>query len=104
MAIGQTVPQKYNALVVAQGTGATLNITAATVVKAVGGRVAKVSVLVAGSAPGAVHNCATTGAVAAGNKVAVIADTVGVYDIDFPCSTGITIVPGTGQTLAVSFA
>lgn len=97
-------PVKLNAVVVGQGTSATLNITAATVVKAVGGRVAKVSVLVAGSAVGAVHNCATTGAVAAGNKVAVIADTVGVYDIDFPCSTGITVVPGTGQTLAVSFA
>lgn len=104
MAIGQTIPQKYNSVVVGQGTTAVLNITAATVVKAVGGRVAKVSVLVAGSAAGAIHNCATTGAVAAGNKVAVVADTVGVYDIDFPCSAGIVVVPGTGQTLAVTYA
>ena len=104
MAIGQTVPQKYNAVVVGQGTTAVLNITAATVVKPVGGRVAKVSVLVGGSAVGAVHNCATTGAAAAANQVAVVPDTEGVYDIDFPCSAGIVVVPGTGQTLAVSYA
>lgn len=104
MAIGQTIPQKYNAVTVGKGTTSVLNITAATVVKSVGGRVAKVSVLVAGSGVGAIHNCATTDAVATANKLAVVTDTVGVYDIDMPCSTGITVVPGTGQTLAVSYS
>lgn len=97
-------PVRFNSVVVAEGTSTVTNITAATVIKPTGGRIAKVSVLVAGSAVGAVHNCATTGAAAAGNQVAVVADTVGVYSIGMPCPAGIVVVPGTGQTLAVSFA
>lgn len=104
MAIGQTIPQKYNAVTVGKGTVTVKNITAATVVKAVGGRVAKVSVLVAGSAPGAVYDRATTSGVGVTNQVAVIGNTAGVLDIDMPCSAGIVVVPGTGQTLAVSYS
>lgn len=97
-------PVKLNAVMVGYGSSVTTNITAATVIKPTGGRACKVSVIVAGSAPGAVHNCATTGAAAASNEVAVIADVAGVYDINMPCPAGIVVVPGTGQTLAVSFA
>jgi len=82
----------------------TLNITAATVIKASAGTIGSISVLVAGSAPGAVHDCATTGAAAAGNKVAVIADAVGVTALNWPATAGIVVVPGTGQTIAVSFS
>jgi len=102
MAITST-PQKYGALVVAKGLNLVTNITTATVVKAVPGRIAKVSVLVAGSGTGTVNNCITTGAAATANEVAVIPQSVGVLDIDMPCSTGIVVVPGTGQTLAVSY-
>lgn len=77
-----------------------LNITASTVLKASPGRAVRVSVIVAGSAAGSLNDCATTGAAAASNEVAVIPNTVGVYEIDWPCGTGIVIVPGTGQTLA----
>jgi len=97
-------PVKLNSVVVGYGNSVLTNITAPTVVKLAGGRVAKVSVIVAGSAPGAVHNCATTGAAAASNQVAVVADVAGVYDVNMPCPAGIVVVPGTGQTLAVSFA
>lgn len=97
-------PIRYNSVVVGFGTQTTANITAPTVIKAVGGRVAKVSVVVAGSAAGAVHNVATVAAAAAANQIAVVPDTVGVYDINMPCGAGIVVVPGTGQTLAVSFA
>jgi len=102
MAITST-PQKYGALVVAKGLNSVKNITTATVIKAVPGRIAKVSVLVAGSGAGSVNDCATTGAAATANELAVIPQTVGVFDIDMPCSTGIVVVPGTGQTLAVSY-
>lgn len=104
MAIGQTIPQKYNSVVVGKGTTVVKNITSATVVKAVGGRIAKVSVIVAGSAPGAVYDRASTSGVAVANQVAVIGNTAGVLDIDMVCSTGIVVVPGTGQTLAVTYA
>lgn len=90
-------------LLVGKGTTPVYNITAATVIKAAPGRLAKISVVVAGSAAGTVNDCATTGAVAAANEIGAISNTVGVVDFDWPCATGIVVTPGTGQTLAVSY-
>ena len=86
------------------GTGSKLNITAATAVKAGPGRLIRVSVLVAGSGTGTVNDCATTGAAATANEVFVIPETVGVYTLEWPHLVGIVIVPGTGQTIAVSYS
>lgn len=96
-------PVKTNTLNVGSGMDTRLNITAATVVKAAPGRVARVSVIVAGSAAGSVNNALTTGAAAASNQLFVVPNTAGSYVIDMYCSTGIVVVPGTGQTLAVSY-
>jgi hypothetical protein len=79
-------------------------ITSATVVKASGGYVASVTVIVAGSAPGSVNDVATTGAAAASNQVYVVPNTVGTYAVNFPVSAGIVVVPGTGQTIAIAYA
>lgn len=105
MAIGANQAAVVNSTVITGGgISSRLNMTAATVVKAAAGRIVKVNVMVAGSGTGSVNNCATTGAVAAANAVFVIPTTVGTYDVDFPCSTGIVVTPGTGQTIAVSYA
>ena len=80
-----------------------LDITAATVVKASNGFVVRVSVLVAGSTTGTVNDSATTGGAAVANEIAVIPNTVGTYAIEFPFANGLTIVPGTGQTVSVSY-
>lgn len=98
------LPIKNNVLLTGVGTSSVTDITAATVVKAVPGRIARVVVLVAGSAAGSVNNCITTGAAAISNAVFIIPATLGVYFIDMPCSVGVTVVPGTGQTLAVSYS
>jgi hypothetical protein len=102
--VQQYLPIKNNVLITGNGTSIVKNITAATVVKPVAGRIARISVLVAGSTTGSVNDCATTGTVASANEVAVIPDVVGVYAIDLPCSVGIVVTPGTGQTLAVSYS
>jgi hypothetical protein len=81
-----------------------LNITAATVVKAAPGFVGTVTVVVAGSAHGAIGDALTTGAVSAANTIAYLPTTAGTYVINFPAHVGIAVVPGTGQTLSVSFA
>jgi hypothetical protein len=86
------------------GSSNRYNITSATLVKASAGRVVRVSVIVAGSTAGTVNDCATTGAAAASNQVATIPATVGVLSLDWPCATGLVLVPGTGQTLAVSYS
>lgn len=80
-----------------------LNISADTAVKASAGILAKVSVITAGSAPGAVHDIDTTGAAAAANKIGVIPNTVGVYTFDWPCENGITYILGTGQVVSISY-
>lgn len=79
------------------------NISADTVIKNSTGRVCRVSVTTAGSAAGAIHNCATVGAAAAGNLIAVIPNEVGVVDIDMPCLTGIVYKAGTGQVVTISY-
>lgn len=81
-----------------------LNITAAKVVKASKGYVKQVIVLTAGSTGGTVSDVATTGGVAAANLIFNVPDTVGVYTLDMPFQTGLVVVPGTGQVLAVSYA
>jgi len=97
----------YNAqssvLTTSGGQFASYNITAAKVVKVGAGRVIRVNVLVAGSAAGTVNDCATTGAAAIGNEIASIPNTVGEVLLEWPCAIGIVVVPGTGQTLSVSY-
>lgn len=86
------------------GDKAALNVTAATVIKGTPGVCVSVSVVVAGTAAGAAYdNNATTGNSSA-NQFGTLPDIVGTYEFDWPCGTGITLVPGTGQTLAVSYS
>jgi hypothetical protein len=103
MAITANPSVQVGALSVGNGTRSFLNITATTLVKATAGRVAKVSVIVAGSGAGSVYDAATLGAAGSTNEIAVVPNTAGVYTIDFPCANGIVVSPGTGQTLAISF-
>lgn len=93
-----------------QGKGSMLNISVPTVVKAVTAdqslaqaRVVRVNVTVAGTIPGTVNDCATVAAVGIANQIAVIPNTVGAVLIDFPLLAGLVIVPGTGQTVAVTY-
>jgi hypothetical protein len=85
-----------------------LNITSATVVKATAGAVVTATVVVAGSTPGTINDVATTGGAAAANQIASLPNTVGTISLSnstapWPCSTGIVVVPGTGQTVAIEY-
>lgn len=79
-----------------------LDITADTVVKASPGKLRSVTVLVAGSAPGSLNDVATDAPTVA-NQFYTVPNAVGTYDVNWPCEVGILVVPGTGQTLAVSY-
>lgn len=84
-----------------------LNITAATVVKASPGRLFHATVVVGGSSAGSINDTATTGGVAASNEITALGTLAGVaFDsaAGWPCSTGIVVTPGTGQTIAVAFS
>jgi hypothetical protein len=82
---------------------AVVGISSASVVK-VGAAVAqRVSVLVPGSA-GAIYDTNTLASTVAARQVFVIPATAGVYTLEWPCATGVTVVPGAGQTLAITLA
>jgi hypothetical protein len=86
-----------------QGTSSSLNISAATVVKASAGRLTRINVITAGSAAGTANDTTTTGGAAAANEIFSIPNTVGSYYLDWPCASGIVIVPGTSQVVSVSY-
>ena len=85
-----------------QGQLNAAGLTAPTVVKPVGGRLASVSVIVAGSATGKVYDAASTGVTT--KPLYVIPQTVGVFVVNLPASFGITVAPGSGQTVTVSYS
>lgn len=96
----------YPLVPVPGGTATTLNITAVTIIKSSPGRVFTVSVLVAGSAAGAVYDSNSLTGNSAANQIGVIPNTAAA-PINFnamPTATGIVVAPGTGQTLAVSWS
>lgn len=77
------------------------NITSSTLAMAGAGWLLRVNVVATGVTAGAVHDCAATGDASAANKIASIPATVGTYEIKFPVTTGLVVVPGAGQTVAV---
>jgi hypothetical protein len=78
------------------------SIVSTTVVKTSGGRVATVSVIVAGSAAGKIYDANNT--VTTSSQVFAIPNTVGVTFVNMPTTNGIVVVPGTGQTVSVSYS
>lgn len=95
-----------NINVAAQGAKNSLNITAATLVKATRGTLLGVQIIVAGSAPGTINDVATLAGVADANVVAAIPNDIGpapIASCGIPCLNGIVVTPGAGQTLAVFY-
>jgi len=81
-----------------------LNLSTSTLIKAAPGRVARVNVVTAGSTAGALYDAATVGGAAASNEIAVIPNTVGQYQFDWPFFAGLVFVPGTGQVISISWS
>lgn len=77
------------------------DISAPTVVKIGRGRLATVTVTAAGTTAGAAYDASATGDTS--RLIAVIPNTMGIHELNWPCSKGIVIVPGTGQVVAVAY-
>lgn len=106
LTVAKNIVQAVNSIVQTylnvQGAQNFAGLTAATVVKTVAGRVANISVIAAGSATGMVYDSAAAGTTT--KPLYVIPMTVGVYVVNLPASFGITIAPGSGQTVSGSFS
>lgn len=85
------------------GSGNQKNVSATTVIKAKPGTVVSINVITAGSTAGSLNDCATTGAVAAGNKFFTVPAVVGPNPVNWNVSAGCVYTPGTGQVIAISY-
>lgn len=87
------------------GSLSKLDITTTTVVKAAPGLLASISVTTAGSAAGAVYDAAS-GSGTAAELIGTIDNAVTAAPLVFnwPCQTGILVVPPTGGTVAIAYS
>lgn len=85
-----------NGLLTAEG------ITSTTLVQAGQGRVATVSIVVGGSVNGTIYDCSTIALLK--NPIYTIPDTIGIVFVNLPVSLGIVVVPGSGQTISISYS
>lgn len=102
----QNIPTAINKLATTylnvQGLQTLADISAATIVKNSSGRVATITVTTVGTSTGKVYDqSALTPLVRA---IFVIPEAVGIYVVNMPTSYGILVVPGTGQSVAVSYS
>lgn len=85
-----------------QGASRSATLTANTIVSTGQGRLASVSVIVAGSTDGIIYDSSAVGTLT--NAIAVIDNALGVTVINMPYNSGLVVVPGTGMTLVVSYS
>ena len=86
------------------GTQTSLTVTAATVVFTGAGYLVNFSVVVAGSAAGTIYDFNSTTSPPAADALCAVPATVGVVKTGQVFSTGLVIVPGTGQSINVTYS
>jgi hypothetical protein len=86
-----------------QGTATSATVTGSTIIFSGKGYLVKYTVVVAGSASGLINNASSTVAPAASNALCATPNTVGIYPVGMVFTNGLTIVPGTGQSINVTY-
>ena len=85
-----------------QGISRSGTLTSPTLVSSGQGRLASVSVVVAGSSAATIYDSSAVGSLI--STLAVIPNAIGVTVINMPYNNGLVVVPGTGMTLVVSYS
>lgn len=85
-----------------QGTTNVADIATPTVIKSVPGRLVRVSVTATGNVSGALYD--NTVANMTARTLYVIPITVGIEEVNLPAKYGITVIPGDGQVVTVSYS
>jgi hypothetical protein len=86
------------------GSNTSATASADTLVLTGSGRLINVSVTVAGTTVGAIHNSLTVAGASSTNMLATVINTVGVYPMNLLFNTGLVIVVGTGQEMNVTYS
>lgn len=100
--IAQSIYGLQQAFINVNGAQSLADITTPTLVSAKGGRLCKVSIIVAGSGNGAIYD--NTDITSTLRQIWVIPNTLGLVFVNMPVGYGISVVPGTGQTVVVSWS
>lgn len=85
-----------------QGAKRSATMTTTSLVATGQGRLASVSVVVAGSTDAMIYDSNLTTSLI--NALAVVDNVQGVSVINMPYNSGLVVVPGTGMTLVVSYS
>jgi len=86
------------------GTNTSASLSAATVVAVGAGRLVNVSIVDGGSTEGYIYNASSTSGLANSQKLAVMGTTDGVVTLNLVFTSGLVVVPGTGQLVNVTFS
>lgn len=78
------------------------NISASTLVRSGAGRIAKVSIVTAGTTNGTIYDANQTGVTT--SPLYTIPNTIGLVELNFPVVNGIVVEPGTGQVVSISYS
>jgi hypothetical protein len=88
----------------ALGTQTSATITGSTAIYVGAGYLVNFVVTVAGSTAGTIYNTSATTTTAASNALISVPNTVGITKVGQVFSTGLVVVPGTGQSINVTYA
>lgn len=87
-----------------EGQYTSQTVSSSTVVYSGAGRLVNVIVVEAGTSSGYVYNLASASSPAIANAILPLPNSVGVYPVGAKFDTGIVIVPGTGQSVNVTYS
>lgn len=87
-----------------QGSTTSLTVTSNTLVVTGRGYLVSFSIVVAGSANGAIYNAQTIALATADTALCATPLTVGVYQAGLVFTNGLVIKPGTGQSINVTYS
>jgi len=92
-----------NALNFLAGQNNTKELSASSVIKTSSGWLASVSVLVAGSTQGYLYDSTSTSSTT-GKRIYAVPNTLGIYQIQVPFSSGLVFIPGTSSVISVGYS
>ena len=93
-----------NAVLRGQGSYTSATVTATTLVVSGRGYLVSYTVLVAGSTAGTIYNFNATSGYTAAQALCSVGTTVGISPAGLVFTSGLVIVPGTGQSINVTYS
>jgi hypothetical protein len=97
-----SVNQLGRTYLIVNGFSRSQTMTATTLVSSGQGRIASVSVVIAGSSDCVIYDSNSTSSLT--SPLAAVTNAVGVKVINMPYNNGLVVVPGTGMTVVVSYS